>query len=56
LYTSPNITRVIKGRRMGWAEHIAHIGEMRNAHNIFIGKSEGKRPLGSPRCIWEDDI
>ena len=27
LYSSPNIVRVIKSRRMGWAEHLARLGE-----------------------------
>jgi hypothetical protein len=30
--------------------------EMINAYKILIGKPEGKRPLGRPRCRWEDDI
>jgi hypothetical protein len=32
------------------------MGEMRNAYNILVGKSEGKRPLGRPRHRWEDYI
>jgi hypothetical protein len=32
------------------------MGEMRNAYTILVGKPEGKRPLGRPRCRWEDDI
>jgi hypothetical protein len=39
-----------------WAEHVAWIGEMRNAYNILVGKSEGKRPLARSRGIWEDNI
>jgi hypothetical protein len=50
LYTSPNIIRVIKSRRMGWVEHMARMGEMRNAYSILVGKSERKRPLGKSRC------
>jgi hypothetical protein len=46
LYTSPNIIGVIKSRRMRWAGHIAHMGEIRNAHRVLFGKPEGKRPLG----------
>jgi hypothetical protein len=34
---------------MIWAEHIARIGEMRNAYNILVGKPEEKRPFGRPR-------
>jgi hypothetical protein len=48
LYASP-IIRVIKSRRMRWAQHVACMGEMRNAYNILFGKPEGKRPLGRPR-------
>jgi hypothetical protein len=44
LYTSPNIIRVIKPRRMGWVGHAAHIGEKRNAY-ISVEKPDGKRPL-----------
>jgi hypothetical protein len=32
------------------------MGEMGNAYSIFVGKSEGKRPLERPRCTWEDGI
>jgi hypothetical protein len=56
LYVSPNIIRLIKSRRMGWAGHVAHIGEMTNEYKILIGKSERKRPRGRPRRIWEDNI
>jgi hypothetical protein len=39
---------------MRWAEHVARMGDMRNADNILVRKSEGKRPLGRPRHRWED--
>jgi hypothetical protein len=55
LHTSPNIIREIKSRRMRWM-HITFMGEMRNAYNILIGKSEGKRPFARPRCRWEGNI
>jgi hypothetical protein len=45
LYTSQNIIRVIKTRRIRWAGHIARGGEKRNAYRILVGKPEGKRPL-----------
>jgi len=56
LYASPDIIRVNKSKRTRWAEHVARMGEMRNAHNILVGKPEGKRPLGRPRRRWEDNI
>jgi hypothetical protein len=45
LYASPNIIRVIKSRRVIWAEHIANMGEMRNAYTILVRKPKGKRSL-----------
>jgi hypothetical protein len=54
LYSSPSIVRVIKARRMRWAGHVALMGEVRGAYNIFVGRPEGRRPLGRPR--WEDNI
>ena len=52
LYSSPNIVRVIKSRRMRWAEHVARMGEERGAYRVLVGKLEGKRPLGRPRRRW----
>jgi hypothetical protein len=45
LYSSPNIIRLMKSRRMRWAGHVARMGEKRNAYRILVGKPEGKRPL-----------
>jgi hypothetical protein len=56
LYSSPSIIRVIKARRMRWAGHVACMGEVRGAYNILVGRPEEKRPIGSPRCRWEDNI
>jgi hypothetical protein len=56
LYSSPNIIRVIKSRRMRWTGHIARMGEGRGAYRILVGRPEGRRPLGRPRRKWEDDI
>ena len=53
---SPNIVRVIKSRRMGWAGHVACMGEGRGVHRVLVGKPEGRRPLGRPRRRWEDNI
>jgi hypothetical protein len=56
MYFSPSIIRMIKSRRIRWAEYVARMGEKRNAYRILEGKPEGKRPLGRPRCRWVDDI
>jgi len=40
LYSSPNIVRVIKSRRMRWAGHVARIGEERGAYRVLVGKPE----------------
>jgi hypothetical protein len=48
LYSSPNIIRMIKSRRMRWAGQVARMGEKRNAYRILVGKPEGRRPLGRP--------
>ena len=56
LYSSPNIVRVIKSRRIRWAGHLARMGEGRGMYRVLVGKPEGKRPLGRPRRRWEDNI
>jgi hypothetical protein len=56
LYTSPNISRVIKSRRIRWAGHVALMGAMRNIYSILVGKLEGESPFGRPRRRWEDNI
>jgi hypothetical protein len=47
LYSSPNIIRMIKSRRMRWAGQVARMGETMNAYRILVGKPEGKNH-------WED--
>jgi hypothetical protein len=32
------------------------MGEVRDAYNILVGRPEGRRSLGRPRCRWEDNI
>jgi len=56
LYSSPNIVRVIKSRRMRWAGHVARMGEEREVYRFLVRKPEGKSPLGRPRRRWEDNI
>ena len=39
-----------------WAGHVARMGERRGVYRVSVGKPEGKRPLGSSRHRWEDNI
>jgi hypothetical protein len=56
LYCSPRIVRMIKSRRMRQAGHVACMRDRRGVYRVLVGKPEGKRPLGRPRCSWEDYI
>jgi len=56
LYSSPNIVRVIKSRRMRWAGHVTRMGEERGVCRFLVGKPEGRIPLGRPRRRWVDNI
>jgi len=48
LYSSPNIFRVIKSRRMRWAGHVARMGENMGVYRVLVGKPDGKNHLGDP--------
>jgi hypothetical protein len=56
LYSSPNIVRVIKSRRIRWAGHVARVGEGRGVYRVLVRRPESKRPLGRPRGRWQDNI
>jgi hypothetical protein len=56
LYSSPSIIRIMKSKKMRWAEHVARKGEKRNGYRLLVGKPEGKRPRGRPRRRWMDNI
>jgi hypothetical protein len=56
LYSSPNVVRVIKSRRMRWMGHVARMGEGRGVYRVLVGRPEGKRPLGRPRRRWEKNV
>jgi hypothetical protein len=56
LYSSPNIIRQIKSKRMRWAGHVARMGKDGTVHKILVGKPEEKRRHGRPRHRWEDWI
>jgi hypothetical protein len=54
-HSSLNIVRVMKSRRMRWAEHVAHMGET-SVYRVLVGRPEVKRPVGRPRCRWKGNI
>jgi hypothetical protein len=56
LYSSPNIVRVIKSKRMRVVRHMARKGVGRGVYEVLVGWPEGKRPLGRLRRRWEDNI
>jgi len=56
LYSSLNIVRAIKSRRMRWAGHVARVGEERGVYKVLVGRPEGRRLLGRPRHRWVDNI
>jgi hypothetical protein len=56
LYSSISRIRIIKSRRMRWAEHVALMGEKRNVYRLLVGKPEEKRPIGRPIRSWIDNI
>jgi hypothetical protein len=56
LYSSSDIIRVIKSRRLRWAGHVARMGERRGVYRVLVGKADRRRPLGRPRRRWEDNI
>ena len=49
LYSSPNIIKNLKSRRLRWTGHVARMEKSRNAYRVLVGKPKGKRPLGRPR-------
>jgi len=54
LYSSPNIVRVIKWRRIRWAGHVARMGDDMGVYRVLLGKPGGRRPLVRPRRRWVD--
>jgi hypothetical protein len=48
LYSSSNIIRMTKSKRMRWERHVAGMGK-RNAYKKLVGKPQGKRSLGRRR-------
>jgi hypothetical protein len=56
LYSSHNIVRLMKSRRIRWLRHLARTGCRRSVYRVLVGKPEGKRPLGRPRRRGKNGI
>jgi hypothetical protein len=56
MYFSPNIMWVTKTKSLKREGHVARMGDRRSAYTVLVGKLEGRKPLGRPRCRWEDNI
>jgi len=46
LYSSPNIVRVIKSRRMRWAGQVGGMGEERGVCRVLVGETGGRETTG----------
>jgi hypothetical protein len=55
LYSSPDVIRQIKSRRMRLVGQVACMGK-RKVYKVLVGKPEGKRPPERPRSTWNDEI
>ena len=51
-----DIIRTFMSRRLQWTEHSSRMGDWRRAHNVLLGKPEGKRPHDRPKIRWKEDI
>jgi hypothetical protein len=49
LYSLPNVVRVIKPRRLGWAGDVTRTGERKGAYRVLVGKTDRRRSVGKPR-------
>ena len=57
LYSSPNTVWKIKSRTARWAGRVACMGRGEaRIYRDLVGKPEGKRPTGRPKCRWKDNI
>ena len=56
MYSSPNISLVIKSIIMRWVGHVACLGDRTGAYRVLVGRPDGKSPLGKPRRKWKNNI
>ena len=56
MYSSPNIIRNLKLRRLTWAGHVARMEQSRAAYRVVVRKPKGRIPLRRPRRRWQDKV
>jgi len=56
LYDSPNVVKIMKSRRLRWADHVSRMEKKGRLYSILVGRPDGRRPLGRPRRRLEDNI
>jgi hypothetical protein len=56
IYTSPNIVRIIKPRRLGWEDYLVRTKDNKKFMHISVGKLYRKKPLGRPSHRWNDNV
>jgi hypothetical protein len=49
LYSSLNIIRITKSKRLRWGGHVARVGKRIGAYRVLVGTPEGRRLLERPR-------
>jgi hypothetical protein len=54
--SSLSVVQVIKSRRIRWVGQVTYMGERRGVYRVLVVKPEGRRQLGRPSHIWEDNI
>jgi hypothetical protein len=55
-FSWPKLITMTKSRRIGLTGNIAHKGKKMNSYRALKGNSDGKRPVGIPRCTSKDNI
>jgi hypothetical protein len=56
MFASPNVTGIIKSRRMKLVVYVERMEEMIYAYKILVGKPKWRRPRRRPRSRWKDNI
>jgi len=52
MYSSPNVFRLTKSRRMWWAGHVERMRESTVVYRVLEGRPEGKSPFGRQKRRW----